>query len=243
MELAASEAPTPPRLDVSRVIRRTAQIYWARGGLLIPLAIMIIGIPGLVGDYGASHELIGLTLASLLFQLLGSFWYAGFVAEIVRREEMGSQDLALGSVVARVMPFTLRLIAVGALAEICIFLGFVALIVPGIFLAIRFSLVAPAVVIDGSTATGALDRSNRVVKGNSWRMVLLLLALFGIGVALGLVVGLLGRAFSVDADIRNFVFGSAFGPFFVLPLALTYLQLATGRPLGDEASPSAATPA
>jgi hypothetical protein len=55
------------------------------------------------------------------------------------------------------------------LAAIGIALGFVALIVPGVYLAVRWYFVPQAVVVEGARGPAALTRSSQVVQSFWWR--------------------------------------------------------------------------
>jgi hypothetical protein len=74
----------------------------------------------------------------------------------------------------------------GALLLVWLFfvLGFIALIIPGIYIATRLSVAAPAVVVEGQRGMGAVRRSWDLVKDNWWR-VFGVLAIVGIASVLG----------------------------------------------------------
>jgi hypothetical protein len=61
------------------------------------------------------------------------------------------------------------LFAAVVLAAAGIALGFLALILPGVYLAIRWYFVPQAVVIDGARGPAALSRSTELVEGFWWR--------------------------------------------------------------------------
>jgi uncharacterized membrane protein len=79
------------------------------------------------------------------------------------------------------------------LTVIAIALGFIALIVPGVILAMGLMFV-PYIVIDrGLGPIEAMKESWRVTKGHKWQLFLLFLALIGLNIlgAIALIVGLL----------------------------------------------------
>ena len=73
-----------------------------------------------------------------------------------------------------------------------ILLGFIALIIPGIYLALRFSMVRFA-VLDGAGITESLHRSGRLTHGHKWHLLWFFLTLAGMNIIglLLLYVGLL----------------------------------------------------
>ena len=86
------------------------------------------------------------------------------------------------------------------LAAIGIVLGFIALIVPGIFLAIRWYFVPQAVVVDGRRVTGALERSWELVRGSGWRVLGILIV---VSLAIGSATAALQRPFLAGANGAN----------------------------------------
>ena len=64
-------------------------------------------------------------------------------------------------------------------------LGFIALIIPGIYISVRLCVVAPAVVVEGHRGMDAMRRSWDLVKDNWWRVLGILLVVGIIGGDLG----------------------------------------------------------
>ena len=73
-------------------------------------------------------------------------------------------------------------------------LGLVALIVPGVWLSVRWYFAAQAAVVDGLGPADALRRSAEVVETRWWRT-------FGVLLAFGLLVGIFGAV--AGAVIRH----------------------------------------
>jgi hypothetical protein len=103
-------------------------------------------------------------------------------------------------------------------------LGFVLLIVPGIWLAVRWYFVTQAVVVDGRRGAAALERSAELVDGSWWRVV-------GIGLVFNLMVAPIGVA--AGAGVREGARAADSGAVFLLGTALvqtvtlSFLALAT----------------
>jgi hypothetical protein len=137
------------------------------------------------------------------------------------------------------------------LAATGIALGFIFLIVPGIYLAIRWYFVPQAVVIEGARGAGALTRSAQIVQGHWWRTFgLVLLANIAIVIpGLILVLPFAAIAESTDRAVWQLV-GSTIAtsittPFVALFSTLLYYDLrarverpfAAGGRGGPEAPP------
>lgn len=87
----------------------------------------------------------------------------------------------------------LNYIGAGILSGVLIVIGFILLIVPGIYLALRFMFV-PYLVIDKKLSpVDALKESSRITLGHKWQLLGLVAALIGINIvgAILLLVGLL----------------------------------------------------
>jgi hypothetical protein len=65
---------------------------------------------------------------------------------------------------------------------VCVLLGLIALIVPGLYLYVRFVVSAQAVVAEGLDPVAAMRRSSGLVEGSWWRV-------FGITIVLALIAG------------------------------------------------------
>lgn len=131
-----------------------------------------------------------------------------------------------------------------SLAAVAIFVGFLAFLLPGIFLAVAFYMVRAVVIVEGAGVVPALRRSWRLVAGNRLRvlLVLLVVVLFRqtatlpgaaaegtplpptVAAALGVVVGAVVTAFAAAVAARVYV-------------QLAGIDAATAGPRADESTP------
>jgi hypothetical protein len=74
------------------------------------------------------------------------------------------------------------------------FAGLVLLIVPGVYLYVRWYVCAQAAVVEGLRGSRALGRSADLVKGTWWRV-------FGISIVLGLIVAAAEAGISMPLDV------------------------------------------
>jgi len=72
--------------------------------------------------------------------------------------------------------------------------GFLLLIVPGVYLYVRWYVCAQAAVVEGLRGRKALARSADLVKGSWWRV-------FGISIVLDLIVAAAGAGLSMPLDV------------------------------------------
>ncbi|MCW4035252.1 MAG: hypothetical protein NWF03_07805 [Candidatus Bathyarchaeota archaeon] len=114
------------------------------------------------------------------------------------------------------------------ISGILIVIGLVFFVVPGIILAIMFSLIIPAIMIEGTGAFESISRSRTLVK-NRWQNTFILGLILGmISVIATLAVMLLtlpltATNLTVDPFISNVTL-AVVGPLY--PIAITYLYYA-----------------
>jgi hypothetical protein len=98
----------------------------------------------------------------------------------------------------RVGPLAWLAIISGVLLTI----GFVLLVIPGIFLTVSWIVAAPVVMFEGSSAFAALRRSYDLVQGRWWAtfgaLVLAIIAIIGITLVLGALLGGIGSSSSIS---------------------------------------------
>ena len=107
-------------------------------------------------------------LVSLLAAIVGSFWVQGALVEAVQDVRDGRVDMTIGELYERTRPFLPALIAAGLLAGIGISIGLVLLIVPGLVLLTRWSVLVPVIVLEKRRAGEAFGRSTELVRGSGW---------------------------------------------------------------------------
>jgi hypothetical protein len=137
-----------------------------------------------------------------------AFWVIGFVGGLlsvalytavmhrildVATDRSGSLADALGAGF-RNLP---RVFAASILFVIAMVIGFVLLVVPGLYLSVALILFMPAIVVDGNGITQSLQTSRQLVKGSYWRTsavvsvvaLVLVVATLVVGILVGIVVG------------------------------------------------------
>jgi hypothetical protein len=102
-------------------------------------------------------------------------------------EELGGRHASIGKSISVGLSRLLPALAVGLLAGLCIVLGAVLLIVPGLILLCMFYVAVPASVIEKPGVGGALSRSAALTKGHRWQIFGLFILMFILGAALSFV--------------------------------------------------------
>ena len=182
-------------------IRQEAQI-----GLTLPLSSVVAA---------------GLALASLLFGM------AIYIAAARALTRQGSDSgTVTGSLFTRRIGRAL-LTAVGAniVIGIATFIGFVLLVIPGIFLMVSFVFVVFAIAVEDRRLIDSLRRSWALSRGNRWRLAGLLLL---VGVVTGLVSSIGSLVSFVSPGIGQLVTFLVTAPLAILGygiIADAYLQI------------------
>jgi len=113
------------------------------------------------------------------------------------------------------------LLGVGIVSGILVILGLLLLIVPGVILAIMFSLVVPAIMIEQKGVFESLGRSRKLVS-NRWGKTFILLLLVGIIIlVVSGVAGALMASFGLAGSIVSNLITTLVIP--ILPIATTLL--------------------
>jgi hypothetical protein len=119
----------------------------------------------------------------------------------------------------------LYLLAASIITGILMILGFIALIIPGIILALMFSLVNPVIMFEGTGILESLSRS-RVLVSKRW------LKTFGLVLVLGIIVAAVNGVVVVITSPLGFVSPLVSGiltafitPIFAIAITLYYYSM------------------
>jgi hypothetical protein len=119
----------------------------------------------------------------------------------------------------------LSLLAASIVTGVLIVLGILALIVPGIILAIMFSLVYPAIIVEDAGVLESLSRSRALVS-NRWLKTLGLLLVLGIivGIADGIVAAI-SMLLGVGSTLFSSILTAFILPIFPIGITLYYYSM------------------
>jgi len=214
-------------MSPTAVIREAWELYKAHWRTFVPLALVvfvIVGAIGLVLTWLLGW--LGAVLAALA-SLVGQFWLQGALVEAVGDVRDGRQDLSLGETFRRVQPRLPAIIVAGILAAIGIFIGFVLLVVPGLFLLTIWSLIIPVIVLEGRSAGESFGRSREIVRGNGWNVfgtiVITVLALIVASIIVAIATFWLPDG--VDSFVSDVISGTVVAPFVAVTWTVMYFTL------------------
>ncbi len=229
--------------EVLQVCRRQLRVFFL-ASLLVFLAWTAVFRFVLADDF--PNLLLGIPISIVI-----SGWFDAVVLGAIKLDREGHTGVSIAAIMrvvrARLVPLilaglipTMALVVLGGLffaagalilvifasgiptVRTTAFLFFLTSI-PGLFLTIRWALVAPAVLIENHGPLQCLGRSNELVKGNSWRVFLLLL----FARVLGRMTAILGYTLSANL-VTEVGIRLAFGVIStlgVVALAIMFFEL------------------
>jgi hypothetical protein len=204
--------------------------------VVIPAALIVegIGLEMLTGSYDESPPLVQLAIPTAVEFLVVTPIIAAICIYALHQIAAGENPSAGQVFVAGFEAFT-PLFGAVALAVAGIVLGFVPLVLPGIYLAIRWYFVPQTVVIEGARGPVALSRSRLLVEGFWWRtfglVVLANLAttIFGLFVTAPFTAIAESTDRAVWALVGSAVTTSIAAPFVAIYSTLLYYDLLARR--------------
>ena len=218
--IAPEMAAGPPEINPDDPMTAMTSYYSANGVWIFLLAIInAIGSLALFALFADSRPTVGEAMSTGIKSLLPYL-----VAQIL---------LVLGLAIVLGLPVALAMAAGGPVAGVLV--GILAA-VAFIYIMIKFSLLAPAMVIDGFlNPVGALKQSWRATKGNSLRLLLFFfllgLAVVVVAAVFGLVTGLFvamlgtGSVAAMIGGALNGLISAIWTVVIVAVLSATYRQL------------------
>jgi hypothetical protein len=226
--------PTSPR-PIGGVLDSAFRLYRHAFVPALPLALVVAVLTTVLGILAAANTpqptaddpLAGLRIFTipavlggyLLAMLIMLVIYGALFARIdaVARGEQMSVGEALGAG----MNSSGRLLGVGILLTIMLVLGTLLLVIPGIYLWGVFQLAVIPPVLERAGVLESFGISRRLVKGNWWRVFLIVFVAFCILMVLSVVVGVIA---GVVAGIAGPPEAGSLGPSVLLTQVLTGLM-------------------
>ena len=231
-----AQPPTQPRrpIEVGRVIGEVFQIYRANASPLILSALLVFTAFGIVeallGNAGGAVA----QLLSAAVNLAGVALYTGFVVKLVEDIRDGKRDFSIGELLTSAYAYVGTLFANGLLLGAGIAIGFVAFVVPGLFLLTMWAVCSPAIVSEGRGPVEAFGRSRELVSGQGWPVFGAIVVAFLIQIAVAVVAIGIGAGIGTGGLIVVSIIASALtAPISALVATVLFFDLGGGRPSAD----------
>ena len=212
-------------IDIGDVISKVFKTYQQYAAVLLPVAAVLFLIEALFRILALEGGLV-LGLVASIVTLVLSTLYTGMVVELVSDVRDGRLDQSVGGLINSVTPVILPLIGVSILAGIGIAIGFVLIIIPGLFLLTIWAVVAPVVVLERPGVFPAFGRSRQLVKGNGWQVFGVIVLFFIIAFVIALILAAIGAGLGdVGQVILGYVGAVITAPLTALAAATLYFEL------------------
>ncbi|MBA3422132.1 MAG: hypothetical protein H0U12_09635 [Thermoleophilaceae bacterium] len=226
------------QIDVGGVVRGVFDIYRDQASVLLPAALVVFVVVGVIAAVLVAISPI-LGILAVIAQLIGTAFFQGMVVQLVGDVQDGRRDTSVGDLFASVSPVVAALIGASLLQGLGIGVGFILLIVPGLFLLTIWAVVAPVVVLERPGVLPAFSRSRELVRGHGWQVLGVLAVFIVVLIVVSLIFGLIGGALgSVGAVIADIVSSVLTAPLLALAAAVLYFNLRAVK--GEVAPPPGA---
>ena len=240
------EATPPARTGIAPggVVGETFSIYRDNALPLLGASAVVFVVVGLVSGLLRDEGVLGALLATVV-SLVGYALFTGFVVRLVQDVRDGRRDQTIGDLFSSATPAIGPLIGFGILFGIAVGIGFVLLIVPGLFLLTIWCLGAPSIVAERRGVLEAFGRSRELVRGEGWSvfgaLVLVLLIVIGIGIVLGILATPIGDG-ETSTVIASIISNIITAPIFAIAVSAMFFDLGGGAVPAPGASPDPSPP-
>jgi hypothetical protein len=176
----------PVQVDIKASFARAWELYKAHPFFFSLFMLLIISIQGMVVIYVQAYMIVYSTL-------LAPPLYAGFYLvanKISRGEEVIYPDFFGG------FRFWIPTAVISLLTQVLIAIGLIALIIPGIYLAVGYLFAIQMGIFGGLDPWSAMEWSRKLITRNWWRFFGLLLVL-GLLNILGFLLAGIGLLFTI----------------------------------------------
>ena len=230
------------RIDATRVIGEAFDTYRDNFVALIGAGLIVLGLAGLINGLLSQTDSVLLSLLGAVVSLIASVLYIGYVVKLVQDVRDGRRDHSVGDLFSAAAPYIGVLILIGILFGIGVTIGFILLIIPGLFLLTIWAVTAPAAVVENTGVLGSFRRSRELVKGNGWNVFGTIVIAFLIVIVISIVLSLIGAAIADDAGevVLSVIANVLLTPIYALVSAILFFELGGGRGVG--AAPAATEP-
>jgi hypothetical protein len=176
----------PVQVDIKDSFARAWELYKAHPFFFSLFMLLIVSIQGMVVIYVQAYMIVFSTL-------LAPPLYAGFYLvanKISRGEEVMYPDFFGG------FRFWIPTAVISLLTQVLIAIGLIALIIPGIYLAVSYLFAIQMGIFGGLDPWSAMEWSRKLISRNWWRFFGLLLVL-GLLNILGFLLAGIGLLFTI----------------------------------------------
>ncbi len=245
----AYELDASKPMSIAQIVRAAGALYWRypllfailAAAVIVPFELIVLAVTG----YGplrhghvnaGAYWLLLLIRSSLITPLVSALHMHAVVTIAEGRRPRLAEVAVLGVMVLPVVA------AAEIVADIGIFLGSLALIVPGILLSVRWAVVAQAAALEGEGWADALRSSRRLTTGHGWHVfgLILLVGVLNTAVLFGARAIPLGSSSGAGSVAVGTTVETLVASFSALTLARLYFDLQARREAAGAETPHTA---
>jgi hypothetical protein len=214
------------RLDVGATLSEVFEIYRDQAGVLLPVAFWLFLVVAIINGLTASS--FSLFWIGSLVSIVVGILYQGMVVELVRDIQDGRRDSSVGDLMRSVAPVLGALLGAAILAGLGIVGGLILLIVPGLYLATIWSVIAPVIVVERRRVFDSFGRSRQLVEGQGWPVFGTIVVAYVIAAIAAIVFAQIANSIA-DGPLLRIVFSALAStltaPIGALVAAVLYYRL------------------
>jgi len=182
-------APTGREFRIGPLFTRSWSIYTANF-VAFTLVAIVIALPH---QFGGDAETVGGAVRSFVAGIVGVI--LEFLGQAVilygAFQAMRGRPVVIGDAVRRGFARFLSIVGVSILVSLGVFVGLILFIIPGIILALRWSVALPACVVENLGPIAAMRRSADLTKGHRWQIFGLFVLIIVVAIIAFAVIGAL----------------------------------------------------
>lgn len=209
MSVASYDRPAIFR--IGRVFGDTFNVFGRNFGLYIGLSLIFSGLPTFIyqlvigsrveaaaasadpnevaAQMFSTASLVMGAIFFLIYMALSSILQAALVRATI--QDLNGQQPTFADALSRGIAVLLPIVGLSIIMWLGISIGMMLLIIPGIYLVVRWSAAVPALVHEKLGILDSLKRSSQLTDGNRWRilglLIVVIIAVFVLQMVLGLV--------------------------------------------------------
>jgi len=224
---------TDRSVSIGRIFRRAFGMIGDNPTVVLGAALLLTALPRLAFSYFVNvlrlspvltvGKAIGLGLSGFVAGLIFQSLAIGCITRATVAYSQGrwaSPGECLEIAFRRVIP----IVVVSILFSLAVLLGFMLLLLPGIFIAVAWAVIVPVTVEEPVSISQAFERADELTRGARWTIFGLALLVILIAMGIGFVVGFLGLLI-LGFSYRDPAAASSVGPM-LLSLVVSTIEAA-----------------
>ncbi|MFN9755620.1 MAG: hypothetical protein ACK58X_04315 [Planctomycetota bacterium] len=220
----------PFRLRIGELVGRSFEVYLAN---LAPFLLLsaIVFVPGMLVTYaalssGADNAPTLVLVAGILTALAGQLLTGALTYAVVQK--LRGEPAPVAEVLSIGVRSLLRVLLVGIVTGVCIGIGMIFLIVPGMILMTWFYVAVPAAVVE-RIGLDAMGRSRTLSEGSRWQIFGAVLLLVLASAGLNWLLTQMTEGMGMAGLLLQFAVEVALGPLGATMAATCYFMLRVGK--------------